>query len=584
MQNVAMQGFGGSMALNGSILDALDPTRKADLSFDIANLAVGPMLAAFPNANVPPAVAQNLQNLTAKGSVKGSTAAPSLTLQQGTAQAFGGTINLTGTVSEAMTPAAKYDMTAAVNLPSLMNVLSAFYKPAGTIPGPVKFDAVKLTGDGKKVQIANLVGQLGNVGVNGTGAMTFDGPRPKLDLQINTTGDINLDAFQSAESAQRRGDLRPYWERLFPELLPASLRDTQTAQARPVSPRWSKEPLALLQTIRAYDAKIGMAGQAIVDGPYRIVSPHLQLVSTNGVATLERLSGSLYDGQISIQGRIDANANPPAAGVQMQVRGLNIAKAAQAAKASRSGRKWFLAFGRIELVEGMFDSDLNYTAAGRSEAEMVQSLAGSGGFQATNGVIDGVDMAKLSNTLKNIDNVLDIAAILGQTTSGGRTRFQLINSAHQGKGGLVSSNNLLIKADAMEGRGGYNLDFVPYAMNARVDITLIEHQKTPPIVLTAVGPMDNPAARVDSSALQQHVLGNATKFLLRKLGPSQTTQPAQPGQPQPGGNAVQDILKGVLGGQQPAQPAPAQPAPTQQPAPQQLDPAQLLQQLLKPRQ
>jgi len=571
-QNVAMQGFGGTMALNGTVNDALDPTRKADLAFDIANLAVGPMLAAFPNADVPPGLAQNLQNLTAKGSIKGSTSAPSVTLQQGTAQAFGGTISMAGTVNEPMTPQAKYDMTASANLPSLMQVLNAFYKPAGQIPGPVKFDNVKLVGDGKRVQITNLVGQLGNIGVNGTGAMVFEGQRPRLDLQINTTGDINLDAFQAAEG-QKRGDIRPYWERLFPELMPASLRDMQLAQgqARPLNPRWSKEPMPLLETIRKYDAKIGMAGQAIVDGPYRIVNPQLQFASTNGVATLERLSGTLYDGQITILGKVDTTAQVPAASMQMQVRQLDIAKAAAAAKAHQTGRKWFLAFGRVELIEGKFDADLNYGATGRSEAEMVQSLAGNGGFQATNGVINGIDVARLSNTMKNLDNIVDIAGILNQTTSGGQTRFQLINSSNTGKGGLVSSGNLLIKADAMEGKGGYNLDFPSYTMNARVDVFLIEHAKTPPIVLTAVGPMDNPVAQVDSSAVQQHVLGNATKFLIRKLDPNAA------------GGGVQDVLKGVLGGGQPAPAAPAgQAAPA--PAQQQLNPQQLLQQLLKPKQ
>ncbi|MCC6468521.1 MAG: AsmA family protein [Alphaproteobacteria bacterium] len=573
MQNLAMQGFGGTMALNGQVSDAMDPTRKADLTFDVANLAVGPMLAAFPNAGVSPTLAQNLQTLTAKGSIKGSTDAPSLTLQQGTAQAFGGTLALTGTVTEATTPSAKYDMTASANLPSLMTVLSSFYKPEGSIPGPVKFDNVRLTGDGKRVQIANLNGQLGNIGVTGQGVMTMDGPRPKLDLQVQTTGDILLDAFQSADP-QKRGSLEPYWHRLFPELSPASLGDTQLAQAqaRPLHPRWSKEPLRLLATIKSYDASVALSGQAIVDGPYRVVNPQVKLAVANGVATLERLSGALYDGQITILGKLAAT-EPPNLSMQMQVRGLNIAKAAQAAKAHQTGRKWFLAFGRIELIEGLFDADLNYNATGRSEAEMVQTLAGTGGFQATNGVIEGIDMAKLSNTLKSLNNVLDIASVLTQTTSGGRTRFQLINSSNEAKAGLVSSGNLMVKADAMDGRGGYNLDFPSYTMNARLDVTLTEHAKTPPVILTAVGPIDNPVAHVDSDALKQHVLGNATKFIIRQLNPGQAT--GEGGQANPA-----DLLKGVLGGQ----PAPAAPAPGQAAPPaQKLDPQQLLQQLLKPK-
>ena len=55
---------------------------------------------------------------------------------------------------------------------------------------------------------------------------------PRLDLQVNTTGDINLDAFQSADP-QKRADLRPYWELLFPDLVvPASLSQREMLRLR----------------------------------------------------------------------------------------------------------------------------------------------------------------------------------------------------------------------------------------------------------------------------------------------------------------------------------------------------------------
>ncbi|MCK6453453.1 MAG: AsmA-like C-terminal region-containing protein [Alphaproteobacteria bacterium] len=578
IQNANMRAFNGTMAVNGTVSDALDPTRKADLAFDIAGVHAGQLLAAFPASGASPALAQGLQTLNAKGSIKGSTDAPSVTFSPAQVQAFGGFASLNGTITEPATPAAKYDMTANIDMPSLMTVLQAFYQPAQAIQGPVKFQNVKLVGDGKKVLIQNLVGMLGTIGINGSGSVSFDGPRPKIDLNINTNGDIPLDAFMPAE-AQKRGDILPYWQLLFPDLMPAATQVAQ-AQARPLNARWSRQPMGLLKTIRAYDANIGFQGQALVQGPYRIEKPQAHASIANGTLTVDRMQGTLFGGSVSITSKVNAVAQPPVAGIQAQVRNVNIAQGAAAARAHRSGRKWFLAFGRVELVEGLFDADMAYQAQGNSEAEMVQTLNGQGSQNARNGVIDGFDMKRLSDSMKNIDNALNLVQILGATTQGGQTRFQSITSTNRAQNGLLTSTNLLIKADAMEGKGGYNLDFPSYTMNTQITVTLTDHAKTPPIQVSAVGPIDQPQTVVNADALKQHLLASATRFILG--GPKQ----GQPGQPASQGG-VQDILKGVLGGQQqPAAPPPAgQPAPAPAPAPaQKLDPGQLLQQLLKPKQ
>ncbi len=588
IQNAGMRAFNGTMAVNGTISDALDPTRKADLTFDIAGVHAGQLLAAFPASGASPALAQGLQTLNAKGSIKGPTDAPSVTFSPAQVQAFGGFASLNGTITEPATPAAKYDMTANIDMPSLMTVLQAFYKPAQAIQGPVKFQNVRLVGDGKKVQIQNLVGMLGTVGVNGTGSVSFEGPRPKIDLNINTNGDILLDAFMPADE-QKRGDLlEPYWKLLFPDLMPAATQVAQ-GQARPLHARWARQPMGLLQTIRAYDANIGFQGQALVQGPYRIEKPQAHASIANGTLTVDRMQGTLFDGTVSVTSKVNAVAQPPVAGIQAQIRNVNIAKGAAAARAHRSGRKWFLAFGRVELVDGLFDADMAYQAQGISEAEMVQTLNGTGSLNARNGVIDGFDMKRLSDSMKNIDNALNLVQILGATTQGGQTRFQSITSTNRAQNGLLTSSDLLVKADAMDGRGGYNIDVPSYTMNTQITVTLTDHTKTPPIQVSAVGPIDQPQTVVNADALKQHLLASATRFI---LGGPKTGQPAQPGQPtqpaQPAqGNNIQDLLKGVLGGQQQqAAPAPAgQPAPAPAPAPaQKLDPQLLLQQLLKPKQ
>ncbi|MGQ0675048.1 MAG: AsmA family protein, partial [Rhodospirillales bacterium] len=418
MQNLAMRGFGGTMALNGSVADAAEPSRKLDLTFDLDKVELGQMIAAFPAAGASPALAAGLRTATIKGAVKGAGNSPSLTLNPATVQAFGGTVAVNGTVSDAASPAAKYDLTASANVPSLHQMLAAFYRPAMQMAGPLKFDNVRLVGDGKRVRIDNLVGILGPMGVSAQGFFTLDGKRPRLEMELKTSGELFVDAFLPLD-VQRRGDLMPYWRMLFPGLLPAAdervvqLAQTQAAPApqaqpykpvqiaappppnAPVDPRWSRAPFNL-DGLKAYDANLKLSGvQSIRFRNYSAQNLTALVTVADGVATVSKIAGTAFGGGLAGDIAFNAN-NVPRGDLRLT---LTRANAHELMKAVANNDK----------VDGWISTDAKFQFQGRNEAETVSSLNGGAALQ-------GDVKARISGTERLlVGGVQGLGGLLGGT-------------------------------------------------------------------------------------------------------------------------------------------------------------------------
>jgi uncharacterized protein involved in outer membrane biogenesis len=459
MQNVALNGFGGSMALNGGITDAADPTRKLDLSFDIDRVELGQMLAAFPAAQTSPALASGLKTATIKGAIKGAGSSPSLTLNPATVQAFGGTVSVNGTVTDAASPQAKYDLTASANVPSLYQMLLAFYRPAYQFAGPLAFNNLRLVGDGKRVRIDNLVGTLGPVGVSAQGFFTLDGPRPKIDMDIKTTGDLFVDAFLPAE-LQKRTDLEPYWRALFPGLVPAAdergilLAQTQTQQKpattaapaqpaapyqpvqiaappppnAPVDPRWSRVPFNL-DALKAYDANLRLGGiQSIRFRNYAAQNLTAAVALNDGAASVSKIAGTAFGGGLT--GEIAFNANAVPRG-EIHIT-LNRANAHELMKAIANNDK----------VDGWLSTDAKFQFQGRNEAEVVSTLTGGAALQ-------GEVRARLSSTERLlVGSTQGLGGLLGGTVdSVSQTLTTVTGGASSGLIGALSMVGLLMVDD-----------------------------------------------------------------------------------------------------------------------------------------
>lgn len=593
MQNLAMRGFGGTMALNGGITDAADPTRKLDLTFDIDKVELGQMMAAFPAAGASPALAAGLKTATIKGAVKGAGTSPSLTLNPATVQAFGGTIAVNGTVTDASSPAAKYDLTASANVPSLYQLLSAFYRPAMQMSGPLAFNNVKLVGDGKRVQITNLVGTLGPVGVSAQGFFTLDGKRPKLDMELKTSGDVFIDAFMPAD-AQKRTDIMPYWRMLFPDLLPAAdergiqLAQTQAAPApapapyqpvqiaapppanAPVDARWSRVPFNV-EALKAYDANLRLSGvQSVRFKNYALQNLTGLVTVVDGVMNITKIAGQVFGGALA--GDIAFNANNiPRGDLHLT---LTRANAAELMKAVANNDK----------IEGWLSTDAKFQFQGRNEAEMVSTLTGGaalqgdvkarlsgaerllvGGTQGLGGLLGGT-VDSVSQTLTTATGGMS-SGLIGALSMVGLLMVDepgKVSGFVDFKNGLMTERNLqIVNSKVLLVTHGwvslpvYRQDFAIEAYNRQAAPPPAGQAQPPYIAVQLRGPLDEKRnVRVYGERVQRGVsaggpLGNIQDILKGKVpglpgtqtapAPTGTTAPATTTKP-----STADQFKGLL--------------------------------------
>jgi hypothetical protein len=594
MQNLAMRGFGGTMALNGGITDAADPTRKLDLTFDFDKVELGQMMAAFPAAGASPALAQGLKTATIKGQVKGAGASPSLTLNPATVQAFGGTIAVSGTVTDASSPAAKYDLVASANVPSLYQLLSAFYRPAMQMAGPLAFNNVKLVGDGKRVQITNLVGTAGPMGISAQGFFALDGKRPKIDMEIKTSGDLFIDAFMPAD-AQKRTDIMPYWRMLFPDLLPAAdergiqLAQTQpkpaapTPQAAPYQPvqiaplpppnapidaRWSRVPFNV-DALKAYDANLRLSGvQSVRFRNYALQNLTGLVTVADGVMNITKIAGQVFGGALGGEIAFNAN-NVPRGDLHLT---LNRANAHELMKAIANNDK----------VEGWISTDAKFQFQGRNEAEVVSTLTGGAALQ-------GEVKARLSGTERLlVGGTQGLGGLLGGTVD---TASQTLTAATGGmssglvgalsmvgllmvdepgkisgfvdfRNGLMTERNLqivnskiLLVTHGWVSLPVYRQDFAIEAYNRQTAPVPAGQQQPPYIAVQLRGPLDDKRnVRVYGERVQRGAsagpLGGIQDILKGNIPgiPGTQTQPAPTGTaaPTPAKPSTVDQFKGLL--------------------------------------
>jgi uncharacterized protein involved in outer membrane biogenesis len=596
MQNVALRGFGGSMALNGGITDAADPTRKLDLSFDIDRVELGQLLAAFPAAGASPALASGLRTATIKGAVKGAGSSPSLTLNPATVQAFGGTVSVNGTVTDASSPAAKYDLTASANVPSLYQMLLAFYRPAYQMAGPLAFDNVRLVGDGKRVKIDNLVGTLGPVGVAAQGFFTLDGPRPKIDMDIKTSGDLFVDAFMPAD-LRKRTDIEPYWRKLFADLMPAAV-SSQIAQAQ-VHPRWSRDPISL-EVLDKVDMDLRLLIASLRSGEHVLTNLSSAWSLKNGSLKVSNIDGTLAGGKIT--GQVDLSQQPgvpPRIGISLRAVGLDNAQLVKEP-------------GGVDLILGRTNVDMRLLTTIRSQADVIANMQGditlSGIVKTTSGptsqikqqlgpiagVLGQFDVKRMDQFMawiKQVEGIMKTVAlkfaVVDPTGMLGNTlEFAMIMGEHfeQVPGQLTGNIAIRSGVAATQNLQIANNHARILAKGARsypayIDDMLFEGYITQPataaapaqqqlaIVLSMQGPIDKPNVKMSRPSAQPAAQGVPS------------------GQPQVQPKPGQQILDTLLGKPQQTPPAPAG---TPAPAPAKPNPLDqykgLLDQLTKPKQ
>ena len=288
------------------------------------------------------------------------------------------------------------------------------------------------------------------------------------------------------------------------------------------------------------DADVSIVAKSLLYRQFKVDNPAIDTTLANKLLTIKKISGKMFDGAFLLGGKFDARRTPKLDG-RVVVSKANVGKA-------------LFQTGTFDIKGGVTDFDLSIRSAGSSPLAMVRSLSGSGNLDSRDGIISGFDLKAISDRLKNIDSVIDLLSLFGSSMQGGQSRFSSLKASFRIDKGVVRTNDVLLLADAAEGRATGFANLPNWHMDFGSQFRLIEHPKAPAFKMRAVGTIDNPRRFFDFKEMQSFLLQRGVGSIIRKVFPGsrrsnpqsaptqqQQQQPQQPQKPR-----LEDLIPGVF--------------------------------------
>jgi uncharacterized protein involved in outer membrane biogenesis len=474
--------------------------------------------------------ARNLDQFGLSARLKGGLDQLSTSLR---VKAAGASLSSTGTISKIATVPV-FNQVVTLSHPSVGDFARKFaadYRPLGGKIGPLRLDAT-IEGSQSAYTLSTLSASAGKMVLKGSGRLTTKGPRPILTALLNA-GQLDLNPFLPPQR----------------KVVSSATSRTGTGRRRgtiPVSERYSVKPFDM-SGLGILDANLSVTASALVYRQFRVDRPVIKASLTDSLLTVKEIAGKMFDGSFLLAGTLNARRTPTVDGT-VTVQKANVGKALfQAAQ--------------FDIEGGITDFTMQVGARGTSPHAMISALDGSGKLTSVNGAVKGFSLKAVSDRLKNLDKAIDFLSLFSTSMEGGKTQFSRLNGTFNIRKGVLRSNDILLVADAGEGRAAGVANLPQWHMDFNSEFRLTEHPKSPPFGMRAVGQIDNPRRIFKFDQLQSFLLQRGIGTLLRKVfpdgrrsAPATQSQPEQPVQQQPQQQQqpkkprLEDILPGLLKG------------------------------------
>ncbi len=289
-------------------------------------------------------------------------------------------------------------------------------------------------------------------------------------------------------------------------------------------PAWSEASINF-SSLRNVDADFDISTDAIFLNDLAMGQSRLKITVVNGRLTADIPELAMYGGQGSGQLVVNARGAKPSfsgnfdmGAVQAQPLSLDLLK--------------------HDNLLGLGGFKFNFTATGASQAAIMSSMDGAGGFDIANGALKGVNIAKIARAVASLQQGFNPAA-LQRAVSEARgpsqqTDFSEFLSDFKITDGLVNAPTITLTGPylTMTGKGNVNLPLqtIDLRLSPRAADTIDgSGARSISIPLRIGGTFSKPTIGIDAEAL---VLGGAQK-------------------------TIRDVLKGVSGGNVAEEEAPA---------------------------
>jgi AsmA protein len=274
--------------------------------------------------------------------------------------------------------------------------------------------------------------------------------------------------------------------------------------------------------MRSLDGRLALTSRAIAYGDQRLTETATRARLENGELTIEQLDGRSFDGQVGFSGKLSVAAEgaPKLAGKLSLVD----AKLSDLRRTPAS----------VDLPEGILNLDLDVTAEGASQAEMIGSLGGTGTVKIRDGAVTGFDIDRIASRLDRADTQKELSELLTKSMASGQTRIDRIAGALQIDKGVIRTDDLTVTTPVADVTGKGSADLANWKLDLALDIRLTNDADLPAFGLTLAGPLDRPQRTLDAKALIGKMEQRASDGSPRKaaevgpLTPNTTIVPVQP--------------------------------------------------------
>ncbi len=367
----------------------------------------------------------------------------------------------------------------SVNLPDLPGFIALVSEPLPETPG---FDRLQLSGriDGSPDDfgLSGADVQFDSITSTGELRVASRGPRPKITGELSTG----------------RLDLRPY--------LPAPVTDQEGF------PEWSEAPFDF-SGLRAVDADLAIVAQEIYVNQIRTGQSRLDIEIDNGRLTADLPQFAMYEGSGS--GRLVVNARGSAPTLAGNFKFDQLA-----------AEPFAIDVLNINRILGIGGFAFDFSLTGKSQAEWMRTLDGTGSFDIIDGSLRGANLGKLARiaygfseglNVTGASNAISVALGPEQVTD-----FSSLLSKFAMENGIVTAQTIDLKAPFLTIEGGGTVDLPRQSQAIR--LTLQARRDTsgdspfgPALPLAIGGTFNNPT--IDYGALISGLLQGAAGDQLR---------------------------------------------------------------------
>ena len=429
-----------------------------------------------------------------------------------------------------------YDIGLTLDHPDLadaMRLVAPDYKPAATNLGPLAI-SLRAAGTLASVRLTELTGNAGPIALRGNASVELGGSRPNIKAEL-ATSEILLDLLLPvADPSPARSSRRQ-------SAAASAASGTKSATA---AKKGAPPSAGLFPNV---DVELTGRMAALTMSRIQLEDPQFHLLLKDGKLNIDRFTAKAFGGSLASAITIDGNHVDPRIASSVVATDVQL-------------RTLMNAFGDFDRAEGAISTNVEFTAEGLSQEQMIATLNGKGSVSGKVRVLATEEEkaavaagsligALLGSRVREIRPFTDIVSVLVESFG---SRFATLSGDYTIANGVVRTEAAVLDGGSARAVTRGSADLPAWKINSVTAVYKGEGTE-PFVTATLTGPLDAPDIKFGGNALKPG--GAATQVNpLEKLLPGLLggTKPQSTENPQSGQSQQklkpEDLLKSLLKG------------------------------------